>query len=1649
MSTAQPIHLPDISHNFPRSVERLIDRPHIISTIDAIFGGQTTIVCLEGEEGIGKTTTCAQFARHHTEQCFSLFIQPHNRFAYSPEFLRSDLSDQIHWVLHRTRVPADANEEAVFRTSLLKLHQSAVRNRRVYYFSIDGLADLATVDPSAVAFITTELIPIGLPQFRFLFGGDLDILAPYFPKQLRGKPLTLSPFTIDETRALLASLTINPQTLTEIHHTTRGVPGHLASVVRILQSSQDPQALVSQLPSSLNDLFEVEWKALSDKPLLAWHLISIVAYARHTIVVSSAAEMLSVKEEDVQAILSQLSFLHLDKRSTAITFQSSSFQQFSQRKLAPRKSTTLEQIASYLIERQDSLESALNLPSYLEDLGRSEAILEYLTPEQLEHVCHRLQSLTPVRQTVEFGIRAAKKLNRLNELVRFALEKSVITELDTADVIESEVEAYLALENYDRALTLAQTALLKEDRLHLLSLIARRKCEANLTPEDALLQQIDQLYRHIDPTTLSNRAFDIAGNLFLYRTEAAVTLIESMVTGDDNHESLDFALAKLSFQALARDPKPQTDAARDTIVSKIRDPTLKTLTRDIALLVRDSKALDVIDRCEAINSTAEALFLLGHWASANSHRDDAWNAIDYGLKRAIRSTEYIPKTETIRNIVTPLPHCAKTSPERSREIADILDGLRVTLEKRGPTVEVVRIYLLVAGAEAAWNHQRARERLVELYLYCLNQEPYVRLDALAWVLRTLIYTDPNKEYEKTDGLHSLVERDFLVTLEDLLSRSFDHARAVDSAIRALAGPRTALTFQVIDKLNTTYRRDIASRSLIDNILMGPYTELDASSVGKALNCISDEPDRDLALLHVLRWLNEINAGQYTLPEQWIKVLTLSKSIADAGSRAEASALCQAITNTHFPQNHESLAVVFRTQIVNSLNIIDRSWERIDCGFRVSRILAASDPSEARGYLERASDERERTTLSSENIALAYMHCFKLASRAFIGMVPRSIRIDESLERLRRLIEQIPSNCDRACLWGDIAIRCFSLKAHDLAKRVVSMELRPVLDSIGDLVARNVTIRRVAAALYLTHPATAMEQLAQLPPYLRDRALYATGGVILSKLPESEPYDVSTGNGFDVSYEDCIDVLEVVSHIEGDFHIFGLLSGITESVTRGPSKNRLTKEQRAFIVTRMRQLASEKFPSRLGVQHRGYELVVLALAACIEKAGEAVWKELIEGAHKLPNIADKALVLCLISERIPAKYHDLRQATVESAHLEATKVSSPEDQVDRYTSIADAAVNFNLNLAKTYLETATRDIIKRDIQDTHGSRRSIIDLAHRIDPAFANTLISLYDDDPARKHTKRVKQMKNRLQALELRQSLTASGGEAFAMQDSSDSLFEAAWLHLGSLHAGRVTTMDTGRLAQYIEQAAHRRFSESYVMMSWIVENAVQRFMGTDQAAIYLFGMFQAACFACELSARIAARASGVQKRVTDYGGSLVETRSAVVVRPNERQIGLSFIGDWLRVTNSESIEICDPYFGPGDLDLLLLIARYRPKAEISILTSEKHHRALKIDGPLDEWYRERWRIDVADQRPPNTTVVVVGTASSGEFPVHDRWILGSDSGIRLGTSYGAIGRNRVSELSILDAVAAKELERVVQPFLTLSKREYNGERLKYQVFTL
>ncbi len=743
------------------------------------------------------------------------------------------------------------------------------------------------------------------------------------------------------------------------------------------------------------------------------------------------------------------------------------------------------------------------------------------------------------------------------------------------------------------------------------------------------------------------------------------------------------------------------------------------------------------------------------------------------------------------------------------------------------------------------------------------------------------------------------------------------------------------------------------------------------------------------------------------------------------------------------KNYETLCDRLLSSLHRSCLAIDIGWQKVRTSFAISAAIAGDNLEKGREYLALGEGLKKDIHLQTPEMALAIIVSLRLAIAALAGLLQSRQERKEDIERLGDLIDKIPSHGERALLWGDLALRYLRAGRSDDAKKVVYEHVSPLMEKIPpeDSGYKARVFLQFSFILYRANPITTREQITKLPPQLQNEAWSLIAGYILRKEPLFEPFESVSGHEYSVTYAEVVEICDLMKEIQADFEVYSLFEKLADSITGDKRRVRYTAEQRQDVVKRLDKLA-EKFPNLRFIQHHGYQIAAKAQIMRIQDVRGQPWTDLISEANKIPNISDRAFVLIIIAGALPSRESARRPNLVSTVQALIQSIPAAYDRAGRLKFLAENLAQVERSLCKQFLREAMQEGFEIPHENALELQRSIIDFAHRLDPEIAAGLVTMADNDPAR--LERRDQLRKQLRILDARKGLGSGKKEKTAARGD---LPLVAWRSLAALNAGRLPPYSLEQLRGEISRAASLPLSDSYPVFAWALSNISNKYAETPNATRLLRPVFESTLIACQLCDRVVSRSAFEAGRSGRAERLNVGDESSLLVRPGERVAAVAFLKDWLANSLDEYLKICDPYFGPEDLEVLQWVTAVRPGAQVWVLTSAQHQRAL--NQPPEDAYRTHWRMRLSAADPPDTEILVIGTRQKGEFPIHDRWWVTKRAGIRMGTSLNSLGMGKDSELSLLTEREAKEREEEIDCFLRRNVKEHMGDKILYTVFTL
>jgi hypothetical protein len=395
------VDLVSLSMNFPSAPQSEVLRENIVNTLVNLVQDNVYAAAIEGPEGIGKTTILSQFARKHPNNTISLFVTAANRLTYDPDLVRSDIACQVFWAATGEVLDRSKYEPALLKTYYVDLQHKAKQRKQQIYFVIDGIDELDSQTRDTLLLHLGDILPLGIPQFRFLFAGDETLYRSLLNTRLIIKSFPLTEFGTDDTRALLKSFDMDIETSREINSICRGMPGRLTGVLRAMDKGTKPSEFIRDAPSKWPEFFEIDWKQVDPNNTELNRILALLAHDSKSHVVEDVSEILGLPETAVRSQLATINFVIVDEQSGNVAFVNSGLRKYVAERLKNRKAGVQRLLIKRLLSSPYSDESILDLPRYMEDAAEYANLLDLLTPDHIIQVLERTHFISRRRHRKE------------------------------------------------------------------------------------------------------------------------------------------------------------------------------------------------------------------------------------------------------------------------------------------------------------------------------------------------------------------------------------------------------------------------------------------------------------------------------------------------------------------------------------------------------------------------------------------------------------------------------------------------------------------------------------------------------------------------------------------------------------------------------------------------------------------------------------------------------------------------------------------------------------------------------------------------------------------------------------------------------------------------------------------------------------------------------------------------------------------------------------------------------------------------------------------------------------------------------------------------------------------------------------------------
>lgn len=1617
----------------------IIKRDNLVDLVEQLLSNEKRCIILEGKQGVGKSYFSYEFASKNNNNCVSIFIRNIDKWGYDLELLKRDIFSQIYYYTNECNEDEPEYNDVIYIRTLYKLNKVLNKKNEIMYFIIDGFGKIPE-NEFEIKYKIIESLPLSYPKVRFIFtasniGEDIE----KYIKGVNPKTIPISGFSFEETKTFFKDIDVNLEQLKEIHTLATALPERLSIIKQAILKLGSVEEFFTNKASNFFQILDEEWDLISKDELFK-KILAILVHETSLNTINQIAAILNVTENIIEDSIEEIEFINLNKSNGKIEFKNESYKNICIDKLTEYEDTITNLIADYLLQDPMSEDSIKYLPNYLEKSGRYKILVDYLSPKNFMLLLEKSQSISTLENKVDIGMRVAYKSGNNDEVIGMGVYKSILLEFEINNILKSEIKAFISLNDINGAINLAQAAITKHQRLHLLSVIGKYQKDKDGTLDSILVDQIRTLYNEIDYEIKPENAIEIASDLIFCCPDLAISLIENTKGNTYIEENdLDFIFAQLSLSTMNN---KDNNEIFNEINSKIKNDNLKTLPHKLGLLVDDYSASQILQEVSNLKTTTEKLFFLTKWTEINKERKDTYEVINYALNLMISTTTYSTNAKKYKDLATPLPFIEDQ--DNLKKLVFIFENQKNVIEKLGPTQEYVILQIILIKAIIKYNVEEAIYKFIEIKEY-INKLEDLSLKTFC-IASLLDFLSEHKLIEEIKELELYIdtELEFRELFRELLLTSADQYETCIKIITTLANNDVNMALHLIDLINTEDRRDRALYKVLTKILSKKLKNINIELLMKKIDLIIHPQLKNSIIIEVLERLNDEKQSEDKAIDISLRFSMLINNINDLQDKCYALCLWYLILNKS--NKYSDTCNKLLDSIEESWNSIDVIWDKVNIGYIMVSLISEKNIEFGKNLFENIKEVKREYKFVSREMSILLIKNIQLCIRAFGGLIKKKLNQDNDINRIKDAINLIPSCGERAFLWGDLALKCHKEKEMNLFHKIVSEYIRPLINDIDktDREYKETIIFRLAPTLFYYGNTRALEEIEDLPELKRNEAYYRISKYIFTKNTSSEPYDNLKKDEYNINYEDILNLITILKYSTNEDLIYYIISGICTSIYR--KKVSVKQEQKNEIIGQLLQIVEKKLPDIKNIKHDGYKIISKAQIDRIDRSKNNFRDLVKETNNNINNLSDKAYILTILATLAATKESVLQTQLLNDAKIIIDELPSIYDRIDLYENIASQAWLINSSISRKCMMDAMNIAILRNDKKCVKAQRKIIDLAYRLDPELAASLVSLASDNDIKKEIK--ENVKREADLNNTKKNMENKNSQNRDEEDKEHDYSNAAWRLLGSLNAGRQPPIKFEDSIKYIDNVSRLPMRDSYKLLAWIIQNNVLKYSNTDKAELYIRTYFEKILLGIDLTIQLANKSTGsIYEKESIIQ---VEDNCSLIIKPGDREKVLDYFRNWIEQNVNKTVLISDPFFGAEDLELIKLILEIKPDIFIRILTSYKHQDTFIPKGKeIEDYYEDYWKQNISDVAPPDCEIVLVGGKNTNEPPIHDRWIISDNRGLRIGTSYNSLGITKISEISTFTSDEVIERKYLVEEYLDRKTKSFNGEKLKYKLFTM
>lgn len=1604
------------SETKPHIRERLISREQYLEFLEGQME-ENKVLCVQGVEGVGVTTTLALFAKRHGSHCASYFNNGWSRYLLNPKAIASSLQRQLEQA--NTNVE-DNDSEKNLTTWVYQLNKMTRGKDRYIFFVFDGFDNLPVVFVDGIKSVLAPLFSVS--NARFIFSGDAQNLKQLIPE---GTPIKqtneLFKFQENDVEGYLRG--VDPNMATEdisifYDLSNRGNARLLTILTEKLQK-YGVEKIRDYYQYGEDDFYAEDYDWIEMQEGSVRQLMALLTFCEIPMNRQMVRKTLNLTDKEVTGLLTLCGDYVGETEEGPIELKSDDFRKYL-REIMSRLKNEIELLLIDVIEKSTDMgEQFVYLPALYKHVKDNKQLVDYLTSKNVQHYLMAQQSQAALNAQCEYGYNACTDFKtQAAAYFRFAINRSVSRELEKNELSDSEIEALIAIGDDEKAYGLTQGVFLMEERLKCLLIIAQSGQHLSESMREEIDQQIDALTTTINFEYIPDKALELAKLMLPVKMEKALEIIDRVAKVTKDRQQIDrlYTAISISFNNEGKADDNATLRA-DIANSKIEDDGLRKMATVMRTIMKESTAVQVVAKMKELPASSQ-LYFLRFWIPDHKDLDDIGEAVEYAVRLVIdTSLTMMPKVTLLKMYCKPLP---KMNEEQVRKVVSLIDAVVANI--KFPTVEYVKLQIRVVVALMKIDETEAKNRMENLYLEIDDlKDKALQAHCKALLLRNYEYFGDKIEDWVMSGRK--LKDDILKDIFEVLRNSAYHLKVVEGPVAALVCTEEEFVKCVIAKMNTTERQSRAYlRATLEYVWQKDMTHLDWNYFFRLFGQITyDTTDRYKPLLELVNKVIEVKDGDKSLLKKVYKHYSMLKQVEQADVMcyifstlyvwlSKYYAGTDLVKDTADADNVDKFKTMVKHDLEWAWNKISVPSVKVDTGYQIAKVLSKiSMKSEANEYASKAADVRKNQWLSSVSCLTAYNMSFGLYAHSLGILIRSGLCRDEDIEEFKKLMDYDGNEVDSIILWSRVALEFYGVKDIARFENIMNRFVSKASEKDFSDWDKKRLLYHIAPAMFLNEEAIFYDQLKNYDDCLWNACIEHVARYLQTKYPYSE-YTDNSEIEVQVALEknDYDKLLNLMRHTKDDGFIFTLTNTMTKTIKQNLG-NKLTREMQRALWSEMEDVVNEQLPMVGGIQHDGYKIACMAMIRSSKPGGKLDAEQMKHEIEAVENRADQAFLYAHVACYMPNTTQ--KSEFIELAVQKTEGIDYTFDKFNRFTlCMQDSFVAAKSKVKE--IGKKVMDSLKSDGNGSYSDYQHMLDLVRDHDEQLADTMLEMVDDDPARvQYKKRLK-----LRMLSNRKIEAAKNDLVQVSRLNNDEQVRFFEKQMEYLVKNKTIARDFDTTQSVLKQVYLHPITDTQDAVLYFMENLHKKNQANKKYHTLLREMHQAIIDNLKI---VLAIASGTKEKLDRVDRIMSEHRdeNGDFVHIGEEAKWVERILDWYKEHPYDVLHIIDPYFHAEDLYIVKMLMDVNNGLNCSILTCKDvdAHKNESLDDVFQNGWN-RWSSELPGRIEVKSCCY---SQDRRNTPFHDRWWVLQDSdsdkaeGLRM-ASVSTMG-NRIAEVSELN----------------------------------